>query len=138
LELAFGEDFEINFSTSDKEFFIQVRAGENIKNDIKEASQGEIAITTISISLALIEQAIGQYNILALDEIDGPLDNTNRENFISILNTQIDKLGIEQVFVISHNDAFDTEEMDLILLNGHNTDQKGEEFMRNKEVIFKL
>jgi DNA repair exonuclease SbcCD ATPase subunit len=138
LELAFGEDFEINFSTSDKEFFIQVRAGENIKNDIKEASQGEIAITTISISLALIEQAIGQYNILALDEIDGPLDTANRENFISILNTQIDKLGIEQVFVISHNDAFDTEEMDLILLRDSNVAQKGEEFMRNKEVIYEL
>jgi DNA repair exonuclease SbcCD ATPase subunit len=138
LELAFGENFEINFITTDKEFFIQVRAGENIKNDIKEASQGEIALTTISISLSLIEQAIGKYNILALDEIDGPLDTSNRENFISILNTQIDKLGIEQVFVISHNDAFDTESMDLILLNGHNTEQKGDEFMRNKEVIFKL
>jgi hypothetical protein len=138
LELAFGENFEINFVTSDKEFFIQVRAGENVKNDIKEASQGEVALTTISISLSLIEQAIGEYNILSLDEIDGPLDNTNRENFISILNTQINKLGIEQVFVISHNDAFDTEEMDLILLRDHNASQKGEEFMRNKEVIFEV
>jgi DNA repair exonuclease SbcCD ATPase subunit len=138
LELAFGGNFEIDFFTSDKEFFIKVRAGENIKNDIKEASQGEVALTTISISLALIEQAIGKYNILALDEIDGPLDYQNRTNFISILNTQIGKLGIEQVFVISHNDAFDTEEMDLILLNGNTASQKGDEFMRNKNIIYKL
>ena len=116
LEIAFDGNFEINFVTDTREFFIQVRTGETIKNDIKEASQGEIALTTISISLALIEQAIGNYNIIALDEIDGPLDSSNRQNFISILNTQIEKLGIEQLFVISHNDAFDTEAMDLILL----------------------
>jgi DNA repair exonuclease SbcCD ATPase subunit len=138
LSLAFGENFEINFVTSDKEFFIQVRAGENTKNDIKEASQGEIAITTISISLALIEQSIGKYNILALDEIDGPLDNVNRDNFISILNTQIEKLGIEQVFVISHNDAFDTEEMDLIVLKESNISLKGEDFLKNKEIILEV
>jgi DNA repair exonuclease SbcCD ATPase subunit len=49
------------------------------------ASQGEIAITTISLSLALIEQSIGAYNILCLDEIDGPLDGDNRNNFINII-----------------------------------------------------
>jgi len=136
LDLAFEGGFEINFFTDASDFFIQVRAGENIKNDIKEASQGELALTTISISLALIEQSIGDFNILALDEIDGPLDAGNRENFITILNKQIEKLGIEQVFVISHNDAFDTEEMDLILLKGNNVAQKGSEFMRNKQVIF--
>jgi len=138
LELAFEGNFEINFVTDSREFYIQVRAGENVKNDIKEASQGEIALTTISISLALIEQAIGKYNILALDEIDGPLDANNRGNFLSILNKQIDKLDIEQVFVISHNDAFDTEAMDLILLKDSNVATKGDEFMRNKEIIFEV
>jgi len=138
LNLAFDGTFEINFITSASDFFIQVRTGDNIKNDIKEASQGEVALTTISISLALIEQSIGSYNILALDEIDGPLDTSNRENFISILNRQIDKLGIEQVFVISHNDAFDSEEMDLILLKDHKIEVKGEEFIKNKEIIFEL
>jgi len=138
LNLAFDGGFEINFLTSASDFFIQVRAGENIKNDIKEASQGELALTTISISLALIEQSIGKYNILALDEIDGPLDGNNRQNFITILNKQIEKLGIAQIFVISHNDAFDTEEMDLILLKDNNIGQKGEDFMKNKEIIFEI
>jgi len=136
LEIAFEGNFEINFVTDTKEFFIQVRTGETLKNDIKEASQGEVALTTISLSLALIEQAIGEYNIMALDEIDGPLDTNNRQNFLSILNTQIDKLGIEQVFVISHNDAFDTAAMDLILLKDNNVAQKGDEFMKNKQIIF--
>ena len=88
--------------------------------------------------MALIEQSIGDYNILALDEIDGPLDMDNREHFLDILNKQIDKLGIEQVFVISHNDAFDSESMDLILLKESNVDQKGDDFMSNKNVIFEV
>lgn len=138
LDLAFEDDFEINFITNSKEFFIQVRTGTDIKNDIKDASQGEVALTTISISLALIEQAVGEYNILALDEIDGPLDSDNRKNFINILNKQITKLGIEQVFVISHNDAFDTEAMDLILLRENNIELKGDEFMKNKDIIFEV
>lgn len=138
LALAFDDDFEIDFITSAREFFIRVRSGSHIKNDISDASQGETALTTISISLALIEQSIGNYNILALDEIDGPLDSDNRESFLEILNKQIDKLGIEQVFVISHNDAFDTEEMDLILLKNSNVKQKGQDFMSNKKIIFEV
>jgi DNA repair exonuclease SbcCD ATPase subunit len=138
LNLAFNGNFEISFLTNASDFFIQVRAGENVKNDIKEASQGEVALTTISISLALIEQAIGKFNILALDEIDGPLDSSNRENFISILNKQIEKLGMEQIFVISHNNAFDMEPMDLIVLKGANINKDDSTFMTNKEVIFEL
>lgn len=102
------------------------------------ASQGEIAITTISISLALIEQSIGAYNILCLDEIDGPLDSVNRGNFIDILNNQIQKLGIEQVFIISHNNAFDTAEMDLVLLKGNNVNKDNTVFMENKNIIFEV
>lgn len=136
LNLAFDGEFEIAFKTSAKDFFIQVRAKENIKNDIKLASQGETSLTAISLSLALIEQSIGAYNILCLDEIDGPLDKKNREKFINILNSQIDKLGIEQVFIISHNDAFDACEMNLILLNGSTVDVDNAAFMRNKKILY--
>ena len=100
------------------------------------ASQGEIAMTAISLSLALIEQSIGDYNILCLDEIDGPLDSENRNNFINILNSQIKKLGIEQIFVISHNNAFDIAPLDLILLKGNTVDFENEAFLENKTIIF--
>ena len=136
LDIAFGGEFQIKFVTTEKEFSIQVESKGNIKPDIKMASQGEMAITTISLSLALIEQSIGNYNILCLDEIDGPLDSTNRTNFIDILNSQIDKLGIEQVFVISHNNAFDTAEMGLILLRENNIDKDNTIFMQNKNIIY--
>ena len=97
-----------------------------------------MALTTISISLALIQQATGDYNILCLDEIDGPLDKDNRENFINILNSQIKKLGIEQVFVISHNNAFDICEMDLVLLDGNTVNKDDPVFMENKTIIFDI
>ena len=138
LALAYNGDFEISFKTSAKDFFIQVRSKENIKNDIKLASQGETSLTAISLSLALIEQSIGEYNILCLDEIDGPLDKKNREKFINILETQIEKLGIEQVFIISHNDAFDACEMNLILLNGSTVDVNNSTFMANKKILFNV
>jgi len=86
--------------------------------------------------LALIEQSIGAYNIICLDEIDGPLDINNRTNFIDILNSQISKLGIEQVFVISHNDAFDAAPLDLILLKDNNVNKNNAGFMANKTIIF--
>lgn len=136
LSIAFGGDFKIKFVTTEKEFSIQVQSKDNVKPDIKMASQGEVAITTISISLALIEQSIGNYNILCLDEIDGPLDASNRNNFINILNSQIEKLGIKQVFVISHNDAFDASPVDLILLKGSNIDTENTSFMEDKTVLY--
>jgi DNA repair exonuclease SbcCD ATPase subunit len=135
LDLAYGGRFKILFVPTDKDFFIKVIEGSNTKDDITLASQGEIAMTTVSISLALIEQSMGRFNSVCLDEIDGPLDSSNRRSFISILKSQIDKMGIEQVFVISHNDAFDAESMDLIILPGSGVDREGE-FMANKRVVF--
>ena len=138
LQIALGDDFKIQFVTTDREFSIQVISKNNIKPDILIASQGEIAITTISISLALIEQSIGQYNILCLDEIDGTLDKENRRKFIDILERQIQKLGIEQVFLISHNDAFDSSEMGLILLKNGSVNKDNTAYMKNKHIIFEL
>lgn len=136
LKSAFDGNFEIKFVPTNTDFFIQVRYGENIIEDIKLASQGEIALTTISISLALIERTIGDYNILYLDEIDGPLDFKNRKSFIDILNKQIEKLNLEQIFIISHNNAFDSYNMNLILLPGSQSIKENSEFMENKEIIF--
>ena len=136
LNIAYGGKFEIKFLPTESDFFIQVRTGTNIVEDIKLASQGEISLTTISISLALIERSLGEYNIMYLDEIDGPLDRDNRESFINIINKQIEKLNLEQIFVISHNNAFDNCAMNLILLDGNTVDKDDDVFMKNKQIIY--
>ena len=86
--------------------------------------------------MALIEQYSGQFNVLALDEMDGALDEFNREIFISILDAQIRKLSMDQVFIISHNNAFDNVPMNIIALPGSENKLSNQEFMQNKVVIF--
>jgi DNA repair exonuclease SbcCD ATPase subunit len=124
LSLAYGDRFRVSdFVISDKEFKIQVRKQDaGILDDVLHASQGERALVTISLSLALIEQAISKYNILCLDEMDGPLDADNRSAFVEMLDTQARKLGIEQVLLISHNENFFGQPIDLVLLDGANVD----------------
>jgi DNA repair exonuclease SbcCD ATPase subunit len=136
LDLAFGGKFRISFELGARDFNIKVHDEGITKDDISQASQGEFALTTISLSLALLEQSIKKFNIVTLDEIDGALDENNRNIFIDILDTQMDSLGVEQMFIISHNNAFDSKEMNLILLKNHNVDTEDELFMRNKNVIF--
>ena len=137
LDLAYGGKFEIKFNVTDKEFLVTVRTNDTVISDIKFASQGEVALTTISISLALIERSISNYNIITLDEIDGPLDVDNRSKFINILTSQIEKLGLEQIFIISHNNAFDACSMDLILLKDAPDDIDNSEYMTNKTILYK-
>ena len=50
--------------------------------------------------------------------------------------SQIDKLGIEQVFVISHNNAFDICPMDLVLLKDSAIDMTNDAFMEGKTVLY--
>lgn len=71
--------------------------------DIKYASQSEVALATMALSFALAESANSRYHIPLLDEIDAGLDDNNRSNLLRMLNSWIDRLGCEQVFFISHN-----------------------------------
>jgi len=75
--------------------------------DIIKSSQGERAIISLALSFALIRQGTFDYNIMLLDEVDGPLYKTAREKFITILFKQIVAIHAEQVFVVSHNNTFD-------------------------------
>ncbi len=118
LESTYEGLFEIDFNITDTEFAIPIirEGADEPSYDIEILSQGEVILVKISLSLAMIEQAMTDYNIMYLDEIDGPLSDINRKRFIKIIEDQIDYLGIEQVFVISHNEAFDAANCDFILM----------------------
>ena len=90
--------------------------------DIVMASQGESSFISIVLSLSLIIQSMTKYDIIGLDELDGPLDTRNREEFIKILYTFIEQVNCEQVFLISHNNMFDNEPIDLILTGNMDVD----------------
>ena len=56
-----------------------------------------------------------KYDIICLDELDGPLDTKNREEFIKVLYSFIEQTNSEQIFLISHNNLFESEPIDLIM-----------------------
>ncbi|QPI17111.1 ATPase [Staphylococcus phage vB_StaM_SA1] len=141
LSVAYNNSFKIDFDLTDKDFFINVYKGNGTElKDIKEASQGETALTNISLSLSLLNKVSQEYNILYLDEMDSTLDSNNRRRFVDVIDRQIDLMGLEQVFLISHNDEFYSANIDLILLKGYESkiDINNKEMMKDKNVLFKV
>jgi DNA repair exonuclease SbcCD ATPase subunit len=127
------------FAIDESDFFIKIRKENgSIVKDVSLTSQGERALTTISICLSLIQQGKKRFkfDILCLDEIDAELDTNNRIHFINMLEEQIEVLGLEQVFIITHNNAFDAYPVDLILLKDNNIPIEEESYMKNKNIIF--
>lgn len=110
------------FLIDENEFRIPfIKAGTKIP-DIVMASQGESSFISIVLSLSLIIQSMTKYDIIGLDELDGPLDVKNREEFIKVLYTFIEQVKCEQVFLISHNNMFDNEPIDLIVTGDMDVD----------------
>lgn len=95
-------DFEID----DKKFEIPYYKRNTKISDIMYASDGEKAFFNIALSFALIIQSKSPYNIILIDEIDGPLDSSNRKAFLDIIETQMSSIGAEQLFIITHNNQF--------------------------------
>jgi ABC-type molybdenum transport system ATPase subunit/photorepair protein PhrA len=68
------------------------------------------------INLVLLNQASTKFNITRLDEIDGGLDHQNRYMFVDILQTVINILNIDQLFIISHSAESALSNVDIIQL----------------------
>ena len=103
---VFEDDLEIlDFNISETDFKIPYMINGQVVDDIEYASQGQQSIISIALSFALIQQSIFDYNIMLLDEVDGPLHFTDREKFIGILFKQMAAIHSDQVFMISHSDG---------------------------------
>ena len=121
LDIAYdGKIFIDSFNITANEFNIPFYNNGVRLEDVKYASQGELSFLSIALSFALSRQALSKYNIMLLDEIDGPLDSTNREKFIRILEEQIEKIHSEQNFLITHNNMFSYYPVDIIDLSEEN------------------
>ena len=121
LDTIYNGELQIEgFLIDENEFRIPFnKAGIRVP-DIAFASQGESSFISIVLSLSLIIQSMTKYDIICLDELDGPLDTNNREQFIKVLYEFIRQTGSEQIFLISHNNVFDNEYVDLILTGDTN------------------
>lgn len=120
LSMFFGGQFKIlPFIINESEFRIPC-AGEGILNDdISSMSSAQIAMISMILSFSFLYNSNSRYNILKLDEIDGPLDATNRIMFIDVLNNVMNMMGTEQCIMISHNTELQEENADIILLKSN-------------------
>lgn len=119
LETIFDGELQIDgFVIDENEFRIPFVTKGALVPDIIHASQGESSFISIVLSLSLIIQSMTRYDIISLDELDGPLDTKNREEFIKVLYKFIEQVNCEQVFLITHNNMFDNEPVDIIQTSG--------------------
>jgi DNA repair exonuclease SbcCD ATPase subunit len=93
--------------------------------DISYASDGERAFLTLGLSFALVN------GILLLDELDGPLDSSNRALFLNTLEQGMKIFNMKQAFLITHNDMFDCYPVDVIMT-------KAVDVQNNSNVIARL
>lgn len=113
---VFDDSLEIlDFELTDTEFKIPYICNGMVIEDIESASQGQRAIISIALSFALIRQSMFDYNIMLLDEIDGPLYKKDRDKFISILFKQLKAINAQQVFLITHNNTFEGSPVNIIM-----------------------
>ena len=117
LSMFFNGQFRIMpFVINETEFRIPC-AGEGILNDdISSMSSAQIAMISMILSFSFLYSSSSRYNILKLDEIDGPLDANNRIMFIDVLNNVMNMMGTEQCIMISHNSELQVDDADIILL----------------------
>ena len=118
LSVVYNGDIELDdFEITPSSFSIPVYVKGFKMPDVKYTSQGELSFISIALSFALSSRVLSKYNIMLLDEIDGPLDTENREKFIKILEKQIDKIDSEQNFLITHNSMFSSYPVDILDLS---------------------
>lgn len=116
LKIVYADNFEIDdFDINESEFNIPYIKNNIRISDVVYASQGEKSFLSLALSFALINQSIKDYNILLLDEIDATLDTKNRAMFLNILEKQMESIGSEQIFLITHNNMFENYPVDIIL-----------------------
>lgn len=129
LKRVYGDGLEVKeFIIDERGFQIPYISNGVEVEDVSMASQGEDTFMSLAFSFAFG----GSYNVMTLDELDGPLDSSRRDTFIDIFDEQMDEVGAEQAILISHNNVFDSYPVDAILTSDTNIDS-----YKNMNIIFK-
>ena len=117
LKLLFQGKFDIQpFVINESEFRIPCLGEGYLNDDISSMSSSQVCMISMILSFSLLHNSSTKYNIIKLDEIDGPLDYNNRLYFIDVLNSIMDIMNTEQCIMISHNSELQVDNSDVILL----------------------
>ena len=104
------------FIINESEFRIPCLGNGYLNDDISSMSSAQISMISMILSFALLHNSSTKYNIIKLDEIDGPLDENNRILFTEVLNRIMDIMNTEQCVLISHNSELNVDNSDVIVL----------------------
>ena len=104
-------DFEITDTKFNIPYYTK---GVNV-SDIRYGSQAETSVATVAISFAILIQFMPKYNIMLLDEIDGPLYETNKEKLFASIEGEVKSIGCEQVFIITQSKSYLNYPVNLII-----------------------
>ena len=112
----YGGDLELDvFEITDTKFNIPyITKGVRVE-DIRFASQAEVSVATIALSFAILFQFLPKYNIILLDEIDGPLHSRNKDKLFSSIESHLDRIGCEQLFWITQSKLYNDYPVNLII-----------------------
>ena len=107
LEKTFDSSYKIFLENLEKDFYIRVfeKSTNRYISDVKLCSSGQQAIIKLVLSIALTKCAVGNAIYLRLDECDSVLSKENLAMVEVLLNSLLDKFGIEQVFIVTHNSS---------------------------------
>lgn len=112
----YENDFVLEeFVVNDKEFRIPYRTKGVSVRDIRYVSQAESSVATLAISFAMLEQFAYTYNIILLDEVDGPMYKGNKERFFAALEGILSRIHSEQAFIITQSTMFNDYPVNLII-----------------------
>lgn len=112
----YENDFVLEeFVVNDKEFRIPYRTKGVSVRDIRYASQAESSVATLAISFAMLEQFAYTYNIILLDEVDGPMYKGNKERFFAALEGMLSRIHSEQAFIITQSTMFNDYPVNLVI-----------------------
>lgn len=132
-----GSDLKIKeFKLDATDFSIVMeKDGVEIK-DASLCSQGERETINAAISFSIIESNIENngYDVLRLDEVDGPLDEKRRMGFIDMIQKRVDEMNCNSCFIITHNGEFEDIPCDVILLKGSKVPEMK---LKNKNILFR-
>ena len=130
----YGGDLELDvFEITDTKFNIPyITKGVRVE-DIRFGSQAEVSVATIALSFAILFQFLPKYNIILLDEIDGPLHSKNKDKLFASLESHLDKIGCEQLFWITQSKLYNDYPVNLII-----TDRDSSDYTNDKtSIVFK-
>jgi DNA repair exonuclease SbcCD ATPase subunit len=121
---VFDDGIEIlDFHITEDEFYIPYSINGTIVKDIEKASQGQRSVISLALSFALIQNITFDYNIMLLDEVDGPLYKHDRERFLAIFFKHLSAINAEQAFLITHNNTFDGQSINIIMTSDEIVDK---------------